>query len=165
MGRNELSVACSLKNDRASPNLTHSPVWGSVGYVEYAYAKQNKLTHAKMMNKDGKVVEPVSRTFQAAAANADWAATPGYAVILTDEPGAASWPITAATFILMHKQPQDPKAAGEALKFFDWAYAKGAQMAEDLDYIPMPDNVKNLVRKTWTEIKDASGKPVYSVTQ
>ena len=138
---------------------------GSVGYVEYAYAKQNKLTYAKLTNKDGKAVEPVSRTFQAAAASADWAAAPGYAVILTDEPGADSWPITAATFILMHKQPQDPKAAGEALKFFDWAYAKGGQMAEELDYIPMPDNVKNLVRKTWTEIKDASGKPVYSVTQ
>src|SRR4051812_32772556 len=138
---------------------------GVIGYVEYAYAKQNKLTYAKMTNKDGKTVEPTSQTFQAAAANADWASTPRYAVILTDEPGAQSWPITAATFILMHKQPQDPKVAGEVLKFFDWAYAKGGQMAEDLDYIPMPDSVKTLVRKTWTEIKGASGKPVYSVTQ
>jgi phosphate transport system substrate-binding protein len=160
----EWSVGIGAKgNEGVANNVAQTR--GSIGYVEYAYAKQNKLTHAKMTNKDGKAVEPTSRTFQAAAANADWAATPGYAVILTDEPGADSWPITAATFILMHKQPQDPKVAGEALKFFDWAYAKGSQMAEELDYIPMPDNVKNLVRKTWTEIKDASGKPVYAVTQ
>ena len=160
----EWPVGIGAKGNEGVANIV-AQTKGSVGYVEYAYAKQNKLTHAKMMNKDGKAVEPVSRTFQAAAASADWAATPGYAVILTDEPGADSWPITAATFILMHKQPQDPKVAGEALKFFDWAYAKGGPMAEELDYIPMPDSVKTLVRKTWTEIKDASGKPVYSVTQ
>src|SRR5499425_3121885 len=114
---------------------------GSIDYVEYAYAKQNKLTHTKMVNKDGKTVEPTSAAFQAAAANADWNSVPGYGVILGDQPGAASWPMTAATFILIHKQPQDPAAATEALKFFAWAYAKGSKMAEDLDFVPMPANV------------------------
>ena len=96
------------------------------------------MTYTKMINKDGKTVSPTSEAFQAAAANADWNSLPGYGVILTDQPGAESWPITAATFILIHKQPQDPAAAGEALKFFAWAYAKGAKMAEELDYVPMP---------------------------
>ena len=114
---------------------------GSIGYVEYAYAKQNKLTYAKMVNKDGKTVAPTSEAFQAAAANADWNSVPGFGVILTDQPGAESWPMTAATFILIHKQPQDPAAAAEALKFFAWAYAKGGKMAEDLDYVPMPTTV------------------------
>ena len=137
----------------------------AIGYVEYAYAKQNKLTYTKMVNKDGKAVEPVSKTFQAAAANADWNATPGFGVILSDQPGAESWPMTAATFILIHKQPKDPAAAGEALKFFAWAYDKGDRMAEELDYIPMPDKVVADVKKSWTEIKDASGKPLASVSQ
>ena len=114
---------------------------GSIGYVEYAYAKQNKLTYTKMINKDGKTVAPTADAFQAAAASADWTGTPGFGVILTDEPGANSWPITGATFILIHKQPQDPAAAHEALKFFAWAYAKGGKMAEDLDYVPMPAKV------------------------
>ena len=138
---------------------------GSIGYVEYAYAKQNKLTYTKMVNKDGKSVDPVARTFQAAAANADWKSVPGYGVILSDQAGAESWPMTAATFILIHKQPQDPIAAGEALKFFAWAYDKGTKAAEDLDYIPMPANVVADVKKTWGDIKDASGKPIYAVTQ
>jgi phosphate transport system substrate-binding protein len=138
---------------------------GSIGYVEYAYAKQNKLTHSRLIGKDGKPVEPVMKTFQAAAAAADWAGTPGFAVILTNEPGADAWPITAATFILIHKKPQDPAAAAEALKFFAWAYEKGDKMAEDLDYIPMPENVVNLVKKTWSaEISDASGKPLFAVS-
>ena len=114
---------------------------GSIGYVEYAYAKQNKLTHTKMINKDGKTVAPTSATFQAAAANANWNSAPGYGVILANQPGAESWPMTAATWILMYKKPQDPAAAAEALKFFAWAYAKGGKMAEELDYIPMPKNV------------------------
>jgi len=135
---------------------------GAIGYVEYAYAKQNKLTHTKMVNKDGKTVEPVIASFQAAAANADWASVPGYGVILSDEPGAESWPMTAATFILIHKQPQDPAAAGEALKFFAWAYDKGAKTAEDLDYVPMPAAVTSEVKKVWArDMKDASGKPLY----
>jgi phosphate transport system substrate-binding protein len=137
----------------------------AIGYVEYAYAKQNKLTHTKMINKDGKAVEPVARTFQAAAANADWSAVPGFGVILSDQPGAESWPMTAATFILIHKQPKDAGAAGEALKFFAWAYEKGDRMAEELDYIPMPDKVVADVKKSWAEIKDGSGKPLYPVTQ
>src|SRR6266852_5464283 len=137
---------------------------GSIGYVEYAYAKQNKLTHTNMLNKDGKPVEPTSATFQAAAANANWSSVPGYGVILANQPGAQSWPMTAATWILMYKKPQDAAAAAEALKFFAWAYDKGAKMAEDLDYIPMPKNVADSVKKTWAdEVKDASGKPLYAM--
>src|SRR5438067_9528575 len=139
---------------------------GSIGYVEYAYAKQNKLTHTKMVNKDGKTVEPASASFQAAAANANWNSAPGYGVILANQPGAESWPMTAATLILMYKKPQDPAAAAEALKFFAWAYDKGAKMAEDLDYIPMPKNVVDSVKKTWgDEVKDASGKPLYAMAR
>src|SRR6266436_1362851 len=139
---------------------------GSIGYVEYAYAKQNKLTHTKMVNKDGKTVEPTSATFQAAAANANWSSVPGYGVILANQPGAESWPMTAATWILMYKKPQDPVAAAEALRFFAWAYDKGAKMAEELDYIPMPKNVADSVKKTWaSEVKDASGKPLYAMAR
>jgi len=133
----------------------------SIGYVEFAYAKQNKLTYTKLVNKEGKTVEPTMEAFQAAAANADWIHAPGFYQILTDQRGAASWPITAATFILMQNKPQDPAAAKEALQFFAWAYAKGGKMAEDLDYIPMPDNVVALVKKTWAaDIKGGDGKPL-----
>ena len=135
---------------------------GSIGYVEYAYAKQNKLTFTKLTNKDGKAVDPTSESFTAAAGNADWAGTPGFGVILTDQAGAAAWPIAGATFILIHKQPQDPAAATEALKFFAWAYAKGDKMAQELDYVPMPDKVVQAIEKVWgTEIKDASGKALF----
>jgi phosphate transport system substrate-binding protein len=133
---------------------------GAIGYVEYAYAKQNKLTHSNMINRDGTTVAPEKKSFQAAAANADWSSVPGFAVILTDQPGAESWPITAASFILMHKDPQEPAASREALKFFDWAYKDGDKMAEELDYVPMPDNVVDLVHKEWAKIKDKSGKPI-----
>jgi len=122
----------------------------SIGYVEYAYAKQNKLTHAGLINKAGKPVQPTIEAFQAAAANADWSKAPGYYVILTDQPGDASWPITAATFILMHKAATDKAASQEAIKFFKWAFEKGDKMAEDLDYIPMPDSVVKLIEKTWS---------------
>jgi phosphate transport system substrate-binding protein len=136
---------------------------GAIGYVEYAYAKQNKLTHTQLVNKDGKAVNPDAKAFQAAAAGADWAKSPGFYVILTDEPGAGSWPIAGATFILMHKQSQDAESAAQALKFFSWAYDKGDQMAEALDYVPMPDSVVSLVKKTWAQnIKDTSGKPVFA---
>ena len=121
----------------------------SIGYVEYAYAKQNKMTYANMVNKDGKTVAPTSAAFAAAAANADWKSVPGYGVILANEAGAETWPITAATFILMYKQPKDPAASAEALKFFAWAYAKGDKMADDLAYIPMPDAVVKSVTELW----------------
>jgi len=137
---------------------------GAIGYVEYAYAKQNKMTTVNMINKDGKSVAPNAEAFQAAAANAEWEKTPSFYVILTDQPGAGTWPIAGATFILFHKQPQDPAAAGEALKFFAWAYAKGSQMAEDLDYVPMPSAVVGAIQKVWAqEIKDAGGKPLFTV--
>ncbi len=135
----------------------------SIGYVEYAYALQNKLTFTKMMNKDGKVVSPTSETFQAAAAGADWSSQPGFGVILANQPGANSWPMTTATWILLYKKPVDPVATREALKFFAWCYKNGAKMAEALDYVPMPDKVVKEVEKTWSsEVKDESGKPVYS---
>jgi len=123
----------------------------SIGYVEYAYAKQSNLTYAKLINKAGKTVQAGMASFQAAAANADWANTPGYRVILTNQPGDTSWPITSATFILMYKQPADKAAAAEALKFFDWAFAKGDKLAEELDYIPMPDAVVTQIKGTWAK--------------
>ncbi len=139
---------------------------GSIGYVEYAYAKQNKLTYTKLVNKDGKPVAPTAAAFTAAAANADWVGTPGFSVLLTDQPGADSWPIAGATFILIHKQPQDPAAAAEALKFFAWAYAQGDKMAEALDYVPMPDKIVAAIEKMWaTDIKGADGKPIYTASR
>ncbi len=135
---------------------------GSIGYVEYAYAKQNKLTTLSMINKDGKTVAPNAAAFQAAGASADWEKAEGFNVILTNEPGAASWPIAGATFILIYKQPQDPAAVREALKFFNWAYTKGGKMAEELDYVPMPSNVITAIGKLWaTQVKDASGNPIF----
>jgi phosphate transport system substrate-binding protein len=137
---------------------------GSIGYVEYAYALQNKLTYTKMMNKEGKVVAPTSEAFQAAASGADWKSVPGFGVILANQPGAASWPMTAATWILMYKQPKDPAASAAALKFFAWAYKNGDKMAEELDYVPMPDGVVDQIQKMWSaDIKDASGKPVFAM--
>jgi phosphate transport system substrate-binding protein len=128
---------------------------GAIGYVEYAFAKQQKLAWVDMVNKAGKKVAPTVEAFQAAASNADWANSKGYYVVLTDQPGDASWPMTAATFILMYKAPDDKAASAEALKFFDWAFKNGEQMAKDLDYIPMPTSVQDLIRKTWSaEIKN-----------
>jgi phosphate transport system substrate-binding protein len=134
---------------------------GSIGYVEYAYVKQNKMTFMKMINRDGKTVEPGSEAVQAAAAGADWAGTPGMAVIITNAPGAGSWPMAGATFILMYKKPNDPAASTEALKFFDWAYKSGDKLAEELDYVPMPDSVVNQIRKVWGQIQGADGKSLY----
>ena len=136
-------------NDGVAGNVGQTK--NSIGYVEYAYAKQNKLTHAGMINKAGKSVQPTVGAFQAAAANADWANAPGYYQILTNQPGDASWPITAATFILMYGEPADKAASMEAIKFFAWAFAKGDKMAEELDYIPMPDAVTTLIAKTWAD--------------
>jgi phosphate transport system substrate-binding protein len=150
-------------NEGVANNVANTK--GSIGYVEYAYAKQNKLTYTQMINKAGKTVAPTSEAFQAAAANANWKSQPGYGVILANQPGDMSWPMTAATWILVYKQPTDPAATGEALKFFAWAYKNGGKMAEALDYVPMPANVVKDIEKTWsTEIKDASGKPVYAMT-
>ncbi|MEA2877211.1 MAG: phosphate transport system substrate-binding protein [Hyphomicrobiales bacterium] len=150
-------------NEGVANNVANTK--GSIGYVEYAYAKQNKLTYTQMVNKDGKAVAPTAETFQAAAANADWKSQPGFGVILANQPGAQSWPMTAATWILVYKKPADPPAVAETLKFFDWAYRKGDKMAEDLDYVAMPDKVVKDIEQTWAaEIKDASGKPLYAVT-
>ena len=150
-------------NEGVANNLSQTK--GAIGYVEYAYAKQNKLAFAEMINKDGKAVAPDSEAFRAAAANANWEGTPGFGVILTDQPGAASWPIAGATFILIPKRAQKPADSAEALKFFAWAYAKGDKMAEELDYVPMPPNVVEAIKKSWLEIKDPAGKPVYVATR
>jgi phosphate transport system substrate-binding protein len=127
---------------------------GAVGYVEYAYAKQNKMAYTLLVNKDGKSVAPSADSFAAAAANADWTHSPAYYLILTDQAGAKSWPITGASFILVYAAPQDLAATTEALKFFNWAYKSGAQMAAELDYVPLPEALIKQVRATWkTEIK------------
>jgi len=140
-------------NEGVAGNISQTR--NSIGYVEYAYAKQNNLIYTAMINRAGKTVQPTIAAFQAAAANADWAKAPGYYLILTDQPGEASWPITASTFILMHKEPANKASSAEALKFFTWAFAKGDKMAEELDYIPMPDSVVKLIEKTWsTDIKN-----------
>jgi phosphate transport system substrate-binding protein len=136
---------------------------GAIGYVEYSYARQAKLSVTWMINKAGKAVVPAMPSFAAAAGNANWDATPDFGVILTNAPGAETWPITSASFVLMQKRTADPAAAGAALKFFDWAYAKGGAMAEELDYVPMPAKVVAAVRRLWAaEIKDARGRPVYA---
>ena len=129
---------------------------GAIGYVEYAYALQNHLAYTKMKNKDGKIVSPTANAFAAAATGADWNSKPGYGVILANQPGASTWPMTAATFIIMYKKPADAAASAEAVKFFKWCYDNGDNMALSLDYIPMPDKVVGMVAKTWKEI-DGSG--------
>ena len=142
-----------------------SRIKGSIGYVEYAYALQNKMTYAKLQNKDGHFVSPTSESFQAAAANADWNNAPGFYMVLTDQPGKESWPITGATFILVYKTQAKPDNGVAVLKFFDWAYHNGGKMAEALDYVPMPSSVVGLVERTWAkEIKDASGKAVWDAS-
>ena len=130
----------------------------SIGYVEYAYAKQNKMTYTLLKNKAGVFVPPDDDNFKAAGAGADWART--FYQVLTDQPGKDTWPISGATFILMHKNQDKPAHAGSALKFFDWAFVNGDKMAADLEYVPLPDALKALVRKQWAEIKDGSGKTV-----
>jgi len=134
---------------------------GSIGYVEYAYAKQNKLAAGQVKNHAGKFVSPTDVAFKAAAAGADWANTPGMGVILTDQPGDDSWPVTGASFILMHARQDKPEAAKEVLKFFEWSFANGAKMADELDYVPMPESVVKTIQASWKNIKDASGKPVH----
>ena len=135
---------------------------GSIGYVEYAYAKKNKMSHTQLKNRDGQFVQPDDETFKAAAAGADWAKTPGMGVVLTNQAGKTSWPITGASFIIMHKSQASGERAKEVLKFFDWSYKNGAAMAADLDYVAMPPAVVKLVQDSWkASIKDESGKAVW----
>ena len=139
-----------------------SRIKGAIGYVEYAYALQNKMASVKLANQDGNFVDPTSENFQAAAANADWSNAPGFYMVLTDQPGKDSWPITGATFILVHKQQAKPDVAKAVLSFFDWAYRNGDNMASELDYVPMPDSVVTLVQKAWQQnIKGTNGGTIW----
>jgi phosphate transport system substrate-binding protein len=150
-------------NEGVANNVTQTK--GALGYVETAYAKQNKLTTTKLVNKDGKTVTATPDAIKAAAAGADWAHAPGFYMILTDSAGAESWPIAGATFILIPKKPDDAVAAQEALKFFDWSYKNGSQMAADLDYVPLPPSLVGLIRKEWSDsVKGPDGKPIYAST-
>jgi len=126
---------------------------GSIGYVEYAYAMQNKLPWMRMKNHDGKTVSPTMASFQASAAHADWAHADHFYMILTDQPGAESWPIENPTFVLFYKNPKDPVASKQALEFFKWSYANGDQMAENLLYIPLPDSVVGVIQGSWKGIQ------------
>jgi phosphate transport system substrate-binding protein len=130
----------------------------SIGYVEYAYAKQNKMAHVQMANHDGQFVQPTDASFKAAAANADWNKT--FYQVLTNEPGATSWPLTGATFILMHKVQDKPEQARATLNFFNWAYQHGDQMADELDYVPMPATVKTAIQKAWQQLKTSDGQAI-----
>ena len=134
---------------------------GGIGYVEYAYALQNKLIHTKLINREGAALEPSIAVFQAAAANADWQAAPGFYLILTNQPGKDTWPITGATFILMHKKQDHPDRGKEVLKFFDWAYKNGAEMAKSLSYVPMPQKAIAIFEDSWKQIVGPDGKPVW----
>jgi phosphate transport system substrate-binding protein len=149
------------KGNEGVANMT-TQTDGAIGYVEYAYAKQNKMAYALLVNKAGKAVAPSAETFQAAAANADWTHAPGYYLILTDQDGANSWPITGASFILVYKQPTDAAAVGEALKFFAWAYSEGGPMAAALDYVPLPAALVAQVKATWKSSITTGGHPVYT---
>jgi len=135
---------------------------GSVGYVEYAYAKRNKMAHAQLQNREGNFVQPDDKSFQAAATFADWKNAPGFYEILTDQPGKDSWPITGASFILMHTRQQSADTAREVLKFFDWALKNGQAMALELDYVPMPESVVAIIGETWkAKLTDSGGKPIW----
>ncbi len=134
----------------------------SIGYVEYAYAKQNNLAWTQLQNKDGNYVQPSQEAFAAAAANADWSSVPGMGVVLTGQPGAQSWPVTSASFILVHKKQDKPEAGKEVLAFFDWAFKNGAKSAAELDYVPMPEKVAGQINDLWkTEIKAADGSAIW----
>ena len=145
-------------NEGVAAFVTRLP--NSIGYVEYAYVKQNKMTYTLLKNKDGNFATPDDANFKAAAASADWSKT--FYQVLTDQPGKEAWPLTGATFIMMQKSQDKPVNASNALKFFDWAYTNGDKMAADLEYVALPDTVKSLVRKQWGDIKDTAGKPIAS---
>ncbi|MFC3457181.1 phosphate ABC transporter substrate-binding protein PstS [Massilia haematophila] len=135
---------------------------GSIGYVEWAYAKKNRMAHTQLQNREGAFLQPDDAAFKAAAASADWAKAPGFGVVLTDQPGKASWPITGASYIIMYKAQADAAKGKEVLKFFDWAYREGDAAAADLDYVPMPDAVTKLVQDAWrANVKDAAGKALW----
>jgi phosphate transport system substrate-binding protein len=148
-------VGIGAKGNEGVANMT-AQTDGAIGYVEYAYAKQNKMAYTDLVNPAGKKVVPDADTFQAAAANADWARAPGYHLILTNQPGERSWPITGASFILVYSVPPEPAATAAALKFFDWAYRNGGKMAAELDYVPLPESLIKQIRATWkAQIKGA----------
>ena len=151
-------------NEGVANNVANTK--GAIGYVEYAYAKQNKMTSVDMINKDGKVVSPSAAAFQAAAANADWSNSDHYFVVITDQHGADSWPIAGSTFVLIPTQPNDEAATKEALKFFAWAFTpKGDAMAAGLDYVPMPAKVVEGIKKVWaSDIKNSGGQPLFAAS-
>lgn len=167
--KNEVGAGTAVKwpvgvggkgNEGVAANVQR--IKGSIGYVEYAYAHKNKLSHTQLKNRDGNFVQPDDTTFKAAAAGAAWDKTPGMEVVLTNQPGKSSWPITGASFILMHKSQASAERAKEVLKFFDWSYKNGGAAATELDYVAMPDSVVKLVQSAWkADIKDASGKAVW----
>lgn len=141
---------------------TVKQVNNAIGYVEYAYAKQNNIPYAQLKNRDGQFVKPDERAFAAAAANADWNAAPGFGISLTNQPGAQAWPITGATFILVYKNPDKPEQTAQVLKFFDWAFRNGGRLAADLDYVPLPDTVSDRIRDVWSnEIRGKAGQPLF----
>ncbi len=142
-------------NEGVAGNVSQAS--GSIGYVEYAYVKQNNLNYARMVNKDGKTVQPFAANFAAAAVGAVWDPANGFGTVITDQPGADSWPIAAATFILVYKKPVDPAATKEALKFFKWAYDNGDQMAASLDYVAFVPAVKQKIQQSWTQVEGWNG--------
>jgi phosphate transport system substrate-binding protein len=156
----EFPVGLGGKGNEGVSAFTSRTV-GAIGYVEYAYAVQNNLTYTKMYNRDGKFVSPTAAAFQAAAANADWAHAPGFKLILANQPGAESWPMTAATFILFYKKQDKPDVAKTALQFFDYAYKNGKDLAASLAYVPMPDAVVNMVEDTWTKQVTGPNGPIW----
>ncbi|MEO8307943.1 MAG: phosphate ABC transporter substrate-binding protein PstS [Pseudomonadota bacterium] len=148
-------VGIGAKGNEGVANMS-TQTDGAIGYVEYAYAKQNKMAYVQLVNNAGKIVSPSAASFQAAASNADWAHSESYYVILTAQEGAKSWPITGASFILMYANPADPVASADALKFFDWSFTNGAKMADELDYVPLPEGLIKQIRASWkTQIKGA----------
>ena len=149
-------------NDGVAAFVKQTP--GAIGYVEYAYATQNKMSYTQLQDHDGAFVTPTAQAFAAAASGADWAKAAGNYLLLLDQPGAGAWPITGATFILVHKQQADAAKGKAVLDFFDWAYKNGDAAASQLDYVPLPGAVKDMVRKQWADIKTADGKPVYAGT-
>jgi phosphate transport system substrate-binding protein len=148
-GKGNEGVAVNVKN-----------IDGAIGYVEYAFALQNKMAHALLKNRAGKFIDPTIKTFQAAAANADWQGAHGFYMVLVNQPGDDSWPITGASFILMHKEAPDAKKCAVMLKFFDWCYRHGAKDAEELDYVPMPAKVIDLVEASWDQQMRSGGQPI-----
>ncbi len=152
-------VGIGAKGNEGVANQT-TQTGGAIGYVEYAYVKQTGMTYVRMVNHDGKLVAPEAKAFQAAAANADWAKAPGYYLILTDQTGATSWPITGASFILVHADNKDANVVS-ALKFFDWGFRNGTKLAQDLDYVPLPDKVITQIERTWATALKVNGKPAW----